>query len=144
MITRPLDLASKLRTEPRSFDAYFYVNVGLLVLFFFLFGSRFVLAPGLGVDFKIPVLPSANAGAVWTTSVISIQANGQILSDDGKMEMGQLDDWLKKEAGRYKHPVMLIRASAGVPVSSVYKLYSACTAAGFASVQVAAEEPGSH
>ena len=139
MITRPLDLASKLRSEPRSFDVYFYVNAGLLVLFFSLFGSRFVLAPGLGVNFKIPVLPTATADAAMTTSVISISASGQIFTYDGTLEMGQLRDWLKKEAGRYKRPVMLIRASEGVPVSSVYQLYSACTDAGFASVQVAAE-----
>ena len=53
MITRPLDLAAKMRAEPRSFDALFYVNVGVLALFFLVFGSRFVLAPGLGVDFKL-------------------------------------------------------------------------------------------
>ena len=54
MITRPLDLASKLRPEPRSLDALFYVNVGVLALFFTMLGSRFVLAPGLGVDFQLP------------------------------------------------------------------------------------------
>ena len=54
MITRPLDLASKLRTEQRSLDALFWVNVGILVLFFTLFGSRFVLAAGLGVNFSLP------------------------------------------------------------------------------------------
>ena len=31
MITRPLDLASKMRPEPRNFDWLFYVNAGLLV-----------------------------------------------------------------------------------------------------------------
>ena len=32
MITRPLDLASKLRPEPRNFDWLFFVNAGLLSL----------------------------------------------------------------------------------------------------------------
>ena len=32
MITRPLDLASRLRPEPRSFDWLFYVNGGVIVL----------------------------------------------------------------------------------------------------------------
>ena len=48
MITRPLELSSRLRPEPRTFDWVFYVNGGLIVLFFSLFGSQFVLAPGLG------------------------------------------------------------------------------------------------
>ena len=34
MITRPLDLALELQPEPRSFDALFYINVGLVGLFF--------------------------------------------------------------------------------------------------------------
>jgi hypothetical protein len=40
MITRPLDIASHLSPPPRSFDVLFYVNVGALAVFFFLFGSR--------------------------------------------------------------------------------------------------------
>ena len=32
MITRPLDIAAKLRPEPRNFDFLFFVNGGLLVL----------------------------------------------------------------------------------------------------------------
>ena len=65
MITRPLDLAAKLRPEPRRFDALFYVNVGVLALFFLVFGSRFVLAPGLGLDFKLPEMPAAHLPPRW-------------------------------------------------------------------------------
>jgi len=61
MITRPLDLASKLRPPPRDFDFVFLVNGGLIVMFFMLFGSRFVLAPGLGVDFIMPEMPGGGA-----------------------------------------------------------------------------------
>ena len=68
MITRPLDLASKLRPPPRNLDMLFLVNGGLLVLFFMLFGSRFVLSPGLGVDFRLPVMAGALANATATTS----------------------------------------------------------------------------
>ena len=45
MIARPLDLASRLRPPPHGTGALHYVNVGLLGLFFALFGSRFILAP---------------------------------------------------------------------------------------------------
>ena len=31
MITRPLDLASRLRPAPRTFDFWFFVNIGLIV-----------------------------------------------------------------------------------------------------------------
>ena len=83
MITRPLDLASRLRSPPPSFDALFYVNVGLLGMFFMLFGSPFVLAPGLGVDFRLPAAAGANANARTPTHVISVLATGQIFTAHG-------------------------------------------------------------
>ena len=140
MITRPLDLASKLRPEPRSLDALFYVNVGALVLFFLVFGSRFVLAPGLGVDFKLPEMPGALPGAL-TTSTISVKNSGQIFAD-GLLSMAQLREWLKLEARKNKHPSLLVRMSAGVPVSVQNEIVSAAREAGFGSnITLAAEEP---
>ena len=81
MITRPLDVASKLRPEPRNFDVLFYVNAGLIALFFTLCGSRFILAPGLGVDFQVPVLSGAIAGSATTDRFISVLPSGQIFAD---------------------------------------------------------------
>jgi biopolymer transport protein ExbD len=141
MITRPLELASRLRPEPRNFDALFYVNVGVLVLFFLMFASRFVLAPGLGVDFQLPVMPGALVGAVTTTSTISVKNSGQILAD-GLLSMAQLREWLKTEARQHKRPSLLVRMSAGVPVSVQNEIVSAAREAGFgANITLAAEEP---
>ena len=138
MITRPLDLASKLRSEPRSLDALFYVNVGVLALFFSVLGSRFVLAPGLGVDFHLPV--TTNVSRVITTSTISVKNSGQIFAD-GLLSMPQLREWLKAEAKKAKDPSLLMRMSAGVPVSVQNDIVSAARDAGFKAVIVAAEEP---
>jgi biopolymer transport protein ExbD len=141
VIARPLDLASRLRAEPRDFDALFYVNVGLLALFFTLFGSRFVLAPGLGLDFQVPFVAGAQAGAAPTTSYISVLRTGQIFTDDGLFNPAQLEDWLKAQARQYRRPSLLIRASAGVPVSSLTQVYNLACKAGFVRVVVGAEEP---
>lgn len=143
MITRPLDLASKLRPEPRSFDALFYVNVGVLALFFFSFGSRFILAPGLGVDFELPVVPGAIANAMTTTTTISVKNSGQIFAD-GLLSLPQLREWLKAEAKKNKHPSLLVRMSAGVPVSLQTAIASAAREAGFGPVILAAEEPAAN
>ena len=61
MITHPLDLASRLRPPPRNHDVLFFLNGALIMMFFVLFGSRFVLAPGLGVDFRLPEMARAGA-----------------------------------------------------------------------------------
>ncbi|MBS0663578.1 MAG: biopolymer transporter ExbD [Verrucomicrobia bacterium] len=141
MITRPLDLQSKLRHGPRNFDLLFLVNGGLLVMFFMLFDSKFVLAPGLGVDFRLPVMPGAMANAMATSSTISVKNSGQIFAD-GLLTMDQLREWLKAEARKTKQPSLLVRMSAGVPVAVQNEIVSAAREAGFgANIVLAAEEP---
>lgn len=141
MITRPLDLASRLRSAPRNFDSLFYVNVGALVLFFLMFGSRFVLAPGLGLDFRMPELAGASAGASATERVVSVLPSGQIFAAEGLLNMAQLREWLKVEAKKLKQPSLLVRASAGVPLSELAGIVSVAHQAGFVRVVVGAEEP---
>ena len=143
MITRPLELASWLRAEPRSFDWLFFVNGGFIVLFFSLFGSKFVLAPALGLDFQLPAAVGAEAAALAPTSHISVTDSGQIFADNGVRTLEQLPDWLRNEARKAKEPVLLIRASKEVRVSLLTQIASAATQAGFARVMFAAVEPSS-
>lgn len=142
MITRPLDLASRLRPEPRNLDFLFLVNGGLIVMFFLLFGSRFVLAPGLGVDFVMPEMAGAAAGAARTTHVISVVRPGLIFVDDGAINFEQLREWLKVQAGQTEQPSLLVRANSGnVPVTTLTDISSAAFQAGFTRVVVGALEP---
>ncbi len=140
MITRPLDLSSKLRTPPRGFDWLFLVNGGLIVLFFFVFGSRYVLSPGLGVDFELPSVVGANQNARLTTHMINVVNAGQIFAGDGLRPLDQLQEWLNAQAKTDKHPSLLVRASAGVPTTVTAQILGMARAAGF-EVTLAAEEP---
>jgi biopolymer transport protein ExbD len=141
MIARPLDLASKLRPPPQGMGTLHYVNVGLLGLFFSLFGSRFVLAPGLGMDFQLPRLEGAQSGAVQTNEVISVLRSGQIFtSDSGLVDIQQLHDWLKVKSGNERRPTLLVRASSGVSLSELIDIEGAAHDAGF-RVLLGAEEP---
>jgi biopolymer transport protein ExbD len=142
MIARPLDLASRLRPPPHGSGSLHYVNVGLLGLFFALFGSRFVLAPGVGVDFQLPQLPGAQSGATQTTDVISVLRSGQIFtSDEGLVDIGQLRLWLKAHSGRDAHPTLLVRASSGVTLAELIEIDGVAHGAGF-RVLLGAEERG--
>jgi biopolymer transport protein ExbD len=141
MITRPLDLASRLRPEPRSFDFLFFVNGGLIVLFFFFFGSRFVLAPGLGVDFQLPEVAGALRGAAQTTHRITVKPSGLIFMEDGPTDLEGLGKWLKAEAKKTRQASLLIIASKDVPNGKIVEIASMANAAGFVKVQQAAEEP---
>jgi biopolymer transport protein ExbD len=142
MIARPLDLAARLRPPPHGTGALHYVNVGLLGLFFLAFGSRFILAPGLGVDFQLPELSGAQAGAAQPTHVVSVIRSGQIFSEDGLVDIGQLRGWLKARAAQGgPRPTLLVRASAGVTLAKLIEIEGAAHDAGF-RVLLAAQEPG--
>ncbi|MBE36068.1 MAG: hypothetical protein CMI16_11050 [Opitutaceae bacterium] len=140
MLTKPLDISSKLRPTPRGYDSLFWVNVGALVLFFTLFGSRFVLSPGLGVDFTVPEMPGAVNGAARTTHVISVARPGLIFTDDGALNWTQLQGWLIEQGHTVEKPSLLVRANAAIPVNELTDIISAAQQAGF-QVQVAALDP---
>ena len=141
MITRPLELASRLRPEPRNFDALFFVNAVLLVVFFALFGSKFVLAPGLGVDFRLPMIAGANANAKAPTHVINVLATGQIFTSHGIRKIGELDAYFLDQAKRTTEPLLLVRGDAAVPTSVAGMISSAAKRAGFIDVLWATGEP---
>lgn len=142
MITRPLDLASKLQPEPRSFDWLFFVNAGFIALFFSLFGSKLVLAPALGVDFQLPAEAGAIAEARSPTSFVSVTSSGQIFAGDGLRTIAQLQGWLRDQVRAEKRPpVLLVRASRGVRIEILTEITSVARAAGFVGVLFAAVEP---
>jgi biopolymer transport protein ExbD len=137
MIMRPLDLAAKLRPEPRNFDFLFLVNGGLIVLFFFLFGSRFVLAPGLGFDFQLPALPGSALSAAQTTHNIFISRGGMLFVDKGQISLPRLREWLKEQAKETKNPVLLIGSDAAVEASVLSDVMTAANQSGFRVVWAA-------
>ncbi len=142
MITRPLDLASRLRPEPRTYDWLFFVNIGVIGLFFVLFGSRFVLAPGLGVNFHVPTMPGAIAGAAPTTHRISVVRSNLVFVDSlGSIDMKMLRVWLEQEAKKTKRPSLLVLVGAAASATDFTDIASVAHAAGFMHVQMGAQEP---
>ena len=149
MITRPLDLASRLRPLSRGWDALFYVNVGLLALFFVLFGSRFVLAPGLAVDFALPQAGSAATSVVMTDVVIAVPASGMAVVDGAVLDLPRLGAWLREQTGAgasdpadAKPKRLLVQASGALPARDLSAIYALAADAGFAGVLVATDEAG--
>jgi biopolymer transport protein ExbD len=143
MITRPLELAAQLRPVPRNFDALFYVNVGLLALFFVLFGSAFVLSPSVGIDFQLPQAAGANRNQAPFTHRITVVSAGQIFAGDGVRSLPEVRKWLQEKARSVKRPSLLIIAGSDVALSLVADITGEATAAGFVQVQVSAIEPNS-
>lgn len=141
MITGPLNLAARLRPPPRNLDGLFWVNAAFLVLFFGLFGSRFVLSPGLGVDFSLPAMPGALSGSTTTPVVIAVKDAGFIMTEDGRLNLGQLGAWMKTRVGTRSDLRLLVQADASLPLQDLSAILELATAAGFVSPQLAVEPP---
>ncbi|HVT74415.1 MAG TPA: biopolymer transporter ExbD [Lacunisphaera sp.] len=144
MITRPLDLEARLSPPPRDLDFAGWVNVGAIVLFFSLLGSRFVLTPGLAVgtgDGGL-VLPQStiaveNTGAA--SVVVSYRRENVILFEGGIYSLPELQKQLAGYARRHRGAVMLVQADREVSVQNILDLIEMARTAGFANVLLAAE-----
>lgn len=145
MITRPLDLVSRLSPPPRELDALAWVNVGLIVLFFSLFGSSFVLAPGLLVgvgDVAGIHLPQAGAAvgqAGATSVVVTYRRDNLVLFEGGMYSLEALRKPLEDYARNHPGAVMLVRMDRQVSAQAFLDLCDLARRAGFANVLAAAE-----
>jgi hypothetical protein len=155
LITRPLDLSSRLRPGPRGLDALFYVNIGALALFFLLFGSRFVLVPGLAVDFALPRADAAATARLTTDLVIAVPAANMAVVDGAVVDFNGLGEWLRAQAngansagppgairggGDAPRLRLLVQASASLPARDLARVYTLAANAGFAGVLIATDE----
>jgi biopolymer transport protein ExbD len=149
MISAPLDLVSRLSPAPREFNLVAWVNVGVIVLFFGLLGSRFVLAPGLpvGLDesggLELPATGAASAGTGTASVVVSYRRDNVILFEGGMYSLPELRKHMAGYAQAHRGAVMLVRADRQVSMQAFLDLCEMARQVGFANVLVAAELPES-
>lgn len=143
MITRPLDLQSRLAPPPRDWDVVFWVTVAGICLFFALLGSRFVLAPGLPIGVNTPAqleLPQVGQTQHGAASVVvSYRRDNMILFEGGIYEFANFRGVLERYASAHPGSSMLVRVDKQVSMQGFLELCDLARAAGFANVFVAAE-----
>lgn len=143
MITRPLDLSSRLRTPPGPLAGLpvCLANLVLLGLFFAFFGSRFVLSPGLPVDFALPTVPGALAGAAPTSMAIAVKDANFIITEDGLMNLAQLRSWLERRAAERPGATLLVQADVSVSLRDWSAILDLVSASGLRPQSQLAAEP---
>jgi biopolymer transport protein ExbD len=143
MIARPLELQSKVSAPPRDLDVFFWLNAGVVCLFFALLGSKFVLAPGLpvgvGAGFELPQTKGAVPGAADV--VVSYRRDNMILFEGGIYELANFKGVLERYARTHPGATMIVRADRQVSMQGFLDLCDLARTTGFANVLVAAE-PG--
>ena len=146
MITRPLELQSRLSAPPRDLDFFAWVSVGVIALFFGLLGSKFVLAPGVpvGVDgnsLDLPQVSGAAEGLGQASVVVSYRRDNVILFEGGMYTLSELRKHMEAYAKQHPKAVMLVRADRQVSMQAFLDLCEMARQVGFANVVAAAEQP---
>ncbi len=145
MITRPLELESRMSPPPRDLNAVAWVNVGLIVLFFSLLGSRFVLATGVLVEvgeagaIELPSVNPASASTAATSVVVSYRRDNVILFEGGMYSLAELRRHMQAYTKNNPGSVMLVRADKQVSNQALADLFAMAGAVGFKNVLLAAE-----
>ena len=149
MITRPLELESRLSPSPRDLDFFAWINVALIALFFGLLGSRFVLAPGLpmevgetGAAIDLPALGPSVGSAGVASVVVSYRRDNVILFEGGMYSQADLRKQMAEYAKKHPGAVLLVRADRQVSMQAFLDLCEMAKSVGFTNVLVAAESPG--
>ena len=143
MLTRPLELESRLSPPPRDLDFVAWVNVGLIALFFGLLGSRFVLAPGilLGADsggFELPKTTGLQYSGTASV-VVSYRRDDVILFEGAIVQLPELRHRLEVYAKQHPGEVLLLLADRHVTMQAVSDLSVMAQSVGFAYVLMAGE-----
>lgn len=145
MITRPLDLSSRLSPPPRDLDVMFWVNVGVIVLFFSLLGSRFVLGTGLliGGDRSGAVeLPqAANVTQTAVELVVGYRRDDMILFEGGIYDLRELRPLLRDYVQKHPGGTMLVQAEKQVTLQDLARLVDMAKEVGFENVLLATDRP---
>ena len=145
MITRPLELESRLSVPPRELDFVAWVNAGVIALFFGLLGSRFVLAPGLPIgvgeqgSIDLPSVGPSSEDTREASVVVSYRRDNVILFEGGMYSLPDLRKHMEGYAKKHPGAVMLVRADRQVSMQAFLDLCDMARAVGFANVLIAAE-----
>ena len=144
MITRPLELESRLSPPPRDLDFVAWVNVALIVLFFSLLGSRFVLVPGLligeGNEFALPASPGLQ---YFPTSsvVVSYRQDDVIIFEGAIVKLPELRQRLEAYAKQHPGEVLQLLADKHVSAQALMDLAVMANSVGFAYVLLPPGKP---
>lgn len=145
MITKPLELESRLSPPPRDLDFVSWVNVAVIFLFFSLLGSRFVLAPGLlmGTGNENFTLPKNSHPQLSRTAsvVVTYRRDSVILFEGAIVSPTELQQRLAAYAKKHPGEVLLLIADKNVTLRAVSELSAMAQSLGFAYVQTANELP---
>jgi biopolymer transport protein ExbD len=140
MITKPFNFESHLRRPVARFESMPFINVCLIALFFTVFKSPYVMAPGSTVE--LPKTRGAPIDAVATSRVLTVGENDgrEMLIFDGRFhKIDTLGEALKVRVAESPGETLLIRADRDVSMQLLVRICEMAEQSGYARIHLAAE-----
>jgi len=142
MITRPFNFAADIRVPKAGLDLVPFFDVCVIALFFGVFGSRFVLAPGKAIDLRLPSAENATLDTLPTSRVVTVgEVNGrEMLIFEGRiLDIAKFQRFLAERTGQFKGENLLVRMDRNVSMVLLVRVLETAKGAGFDQVLLAAE-----
>ena len=131
------------REVPRTAKLGFwpFVDICVIGLFASLYGSNFVIAPGINID-----LPQSNhiqttvAQRLQVMSVDEVGGEEQIYFEDRLLKLETLEKMLRLRGPVGENVTLLIRIDAMVSAQTITSIFEIAETAGYRSIQWATED----
>lgn len=107
------------------------LNVFLLIFFFAVFNSNFVLKPGIKV--QLPV-GSFRQGSLYSSMTVILTQEGLIFYNDERMSFDSLGNALCLSAGRNNSLPLTIEADLRVPYDTIIRVLNMAATAGVSNI----------
>ena len=140
-LTDPFEFKRHLRSQPKpGFDAVPFLDALLIAMFIALNSSAFVLSPGTSI--ALPVSRVVETMDSRPTAVLTVGRNELYFFQGKKLARLTLQEHLKAYVDSQRTetpPVLLLKADASIPSSSLFNLMDTARQAGFEEIHIAAE-----
>lgn len=140
MKARPFDFEAQLHAKSRRMDPVPFIDACLIVIFFSLFGSSYVFAPGFTL--RLPGSRTAAADALPVYEVLTvgeIEGAERILFDGRIYNLETFGKSLLTSGEDLGETTLLVRMDEAVSVGTLSAVCDIARAAGFREIQIAAE-----
>ena len=126
---RRFQLKSRLFRSP--FALIPLLNVFLLIFFFAVFNSTFVLKPGIKV--QLPV-GSFRQGSLYSSMTAILTQEGLVFYNDERMSLDALGNALRLSADKNNSLPLTIEADLRVPYDTIIRVLNMAAAAGISNI----------
>jgi biopolymer transport protein ExbD len=138
MITRPFNFSVHLRSTSARLEATGFIDACLILIFFSVFLSPHILAPGHVIN--LPEASGAALDADVVTSVLTVTGSEMLIFEGRIYSPDSFQKSFAHRAAAGKGGVLLIRADQDVPTSLLAMVLPLARDAGFARVVIAARQ----